>query len=76
MKVNLKPLIRGTLKLEEFYLNEAGREGFLSDMVGRFNLLGSFDYGKHRKSWQEERVSTILALNCGRCLEEFEYPFI
>ena len=72
MKVNLKPLIRGTLKLEEFYLNEAGREGFLSDMGGRFLTpikvhLIMENTGK--KLAGRARVSTILALNCGRCLE-------
>lgn len=79
MKVNLKPLIRGTLKLEEFYLNEAGREGFLSDMGGRFLTpikvhLIMENTGK--KLAGRARVSTILALNCGRCLEEFEYPLL
>lgn len=77
MIVNLKPLIRGALKSEEFYLNEAGREALFSGMGARFITpikVHLIMENTGNKLTGRARVSTALALNCGRCLEEFEFP--
>ena len=76
MKVNLKSLQMKTMESEEFHLSGQGRDSFLSDIGGRFlepvvvDLLientGNMFIGTGK-------VSTTVALTCGRCLEEFKY---
>ncbi len=77
MKVNLKSLQMRTMDSEEFHLSAPGRDSFLSDIGGRFlepvviDLLventGKMFIGRGR-------VSTMISLTCGRCLEEFKLP--
>ncbi len=67
----------GTLESEEFFLNEAGREALLSDMGGRFLTpikVHLIMESTGKKLVGRAMVSTNLALSCGRCLEEYEFP--
>lgn len=79
MKVNLKPLLTATLESQEFRLSEAGREDLLSNMGGRFLAPIKADVIMENTGETlagRAKISTKLALSCGRCLEEFTFPLL
>ncbi|KUG03080.1 protein, clustered with ribosomal protein l32p [hydrocarbon metagenome] len=77
MKVNLKSLQMRTMDSEEFHLSAQGRDSFLSDIGGRFLepvVVDLLIENTDNMFIGRGKVSTTIALTCGRCLEEFKYP--
>jgi uncharacterized protein len=77
MKVDFKSLQIGTMESEESYLSIKGRDSLLADAGGRFlSTLNIHLLAENTGNMLVLRVeiATTLALTCGRCLEEFEFP--
>jgi uncharacterized protein len=77
MKLNLKSLRIHPMESQEFHIQEQGRDSFLADIGGRYLKPVRVDLiveNTGRMLVAKGKVSTIIGLSCGRCLEEYEYP--
>ncbi len=76
MKVDLTRLKLQPGRKEEFHFVRPGKDDFLSEAGGRFleplDVRVVIENTGHLFSGRGE-VKTLLALNCGRCLEPFNY---
>lgn len=77
MKIDLKSLRLRPMESQEYHIKEKGRDAFLRDIGGRYLKPVNVDLimeSAGKTLTGKGRVTTVIGLTCGRCLEEYEFP--
>jgi len=77
MKIDLERLRLGSRDSLEFYFDNSGRDEYLNNLGGKYqeNLRVEVQVEKSGRFYLARgQVTTVVELQCSRCLERFCYP--